>query len=218
MLRRLLLTALIAGTLAGLTAAAVQQVKAVPLILQAEVYENAATDAPEGGGWEPAPGAERIAYRVVTDVIAGVGFAMILSGAFALYGLAGGRVDFRRGLLWGLGGYAVFSLAPALGLPPELPGMEAAALGARQAWWLGTVAATGGGLLLLVFGTRLPLRMAGVALLLLPHLIGAPHPAQEGGTVPPDLVSSFAAASLLSAASFWLVLGGVGGSVYRRLS
>lgn len=218
MLRRLLLTALVAGTLAGLAAAAVQQVKAVPLLLQAEAYEKAAGGEAEDGAWEPAPGMERIAYRVATDVIAGIGFGLILSGAFALDGLAGGRIDPKRGVLWGLGGFAAFSLAPALGLPPELPGMAAAALGARQAWWLGTVTATAAGIGLLAFGARLPWRALGIALLLLPHLIGAPHPSEEGGTVPPELAAAFAAASLVSAALFWLVLGGAGGWVYRRLS
>ncbi|MEI2612914.1 MAG: CbtA family protein [Candidatus Promineifilaceae bacterium] len=43
-----------------------------------------------------------------------------------------------------------FQLAPAFGLPPELPGMAAADLGARQVWWCGTALATGVG----IFGHR----------------------------------------------------------------
>jgi len=224
MLRRLILTALIAGSLAGVTAAAVQQMKAIPLILEAEVYERAAmaADEPASAAWEPAPGVERIAYRVLTDGLAGFGFGLILAGAFALYevsgGVAGGKIDGRRGVVWGLAGFAVFSLAPGLGLPPELPGMTAAALGLRQSWWIGTAAATAAGLGFLVFGTRLPWRAAGIGLILLPHLIGAPHMPAESGNLPAELGASFVMASLVSAAAFWLVLGGVGGWVYRRLS
>ena len=60
-------------------------------------------------------------------------------------------IGWREGLLWGLGGFAVFMLAPSLGLPPELPGMPAAELGPRQVWWLLTAAATAAGLALLAF-------------------------------------------------------------------
>ena len=50
-----------------------------------------------------------------------------------------------------MAGFAVFMLAPSLGLPPELPGMPAAELGPRQVWWLLTAAATAAGLALLAF-------------------------------------------------------------------
>jgi cobalt transporter subunit CbtA len=241
MLRRILLTALVAGSLAGIAAAVLQQAKTIPLILRAEVYETAAAlehqhhhemagsqapDAtsaePEDEGWEPAPGFERIAYTVLADILAGVGFGLMLTGAFTLYGVAGGEIDARRGLLWGLAGFAVFSVAPGLGLPPELPGMSAAALGDRQAWWLATALATAAGLGLVVFANRLPwplpLRLLGVGFLLLPHMVGAPHPAEETGGVPAGLAAEFVMASLAAAAAFWLVLGSVGGWLYRRLA
>jgi len=48
-------------------------------------------------------------------------------------------------------GFVAFSLAPAAGLPLGLPGMAAAALEARQIWWVCTVAATAAGLALLAF-------------------------------------------------------------------
>ena len=51
-----------------------------------------------------------------------VGFALMLAGLYTL------RAPTRtsQGLLWGLAGYAVFCLAPTMGLPPELPGTAAA--------------------------------------------------------------------------------------------
>ena len=32
-------------------------------------------------------------------------------------------LSWRQGLFWGFAGFAVFTLAPGLGLPPELPAM-----------------------------------------------------------------------------------------------
>lgn len=234
MLRRIVLAALVAGSVAGTAAAALQQLKAVPLIRQAEVYETAAAlehrqHAGHLGGaalaagavveevWEPTPGLERVVLTILADVIAGVGFGLMLTGGFALYGVAGGQVDARSGILWGLGGLAVFSLAPALGLPPELPGAASAALADRQIWWVATAFATAAGLSLTIFGKRLWMRGLGIVLLILPHLIGAPHPAEEASSVPAALAAEFVVASIATAAAFWLILGGVGGWLYRRL-
>jgi cobalt transporter subunit CbtA len=217
-LRHLVLTALIAGTLAGLVASAVQAVRLVPLIYAAEVYENGghSHDDAAAAPHMPAPATDlgRSALTVVANVIVGVGFAMLLAAAFALLGR---RVDARTGMYWGAAGFAAFALAPAMGLPPELPGMAAAELGARQLWWLSTVAATLAGLAALAFTRRWTTRAAGVALMALPQIIGAPH---GGGAsaVPAELAAQFVAASLASAAIFWIVLGASAGYVYRRLA
>jgi cobalt transporter subunit CbtA len=220
MLRRILFTALIAGTVAGLFAAGIQHVKLIPLIAAAEVYEAAGVHAghvhnamPE---WEPAPGIERAGYTVLADVLAGVGFALVLIGAVAVARLAGYAIDARRGLVWGAAGFVVFALAPAIGLPPELPGMAAAGLAARQQWWLLTAAATAAGLGLLIFARPAALRVVGAALVVLPHLIGAPAAPHASAGVPAELAAEFATASLAVAAAFWLLLGGVSGWLYRR--
>ena len=116
--------------------------------------------------------------------------------------LSGRPVDGRSGAIWGVAGFAVISLAPALGLHPELPGALAADLGARQGWWLFCVAATGTGLWTLAFRQGAILVPAGVALMAIPHLIGAPTPERFGGPVSPELAAHFAAASLATAAIF----------------
>ncbi len=108
--------------------------------------------------------------------------------------------------------------APALGLPPEPPGVDAGPLAARQAWWLGTAIATALGLWLLAFAGRRELRLLGIVVLAVPHLVGAPHVELSGGPTPPALIEEFIAASLVTSAVFWLVLGGVSGLVYRRLA
>lgn len=233
MFRRILLTALIAGTIAGLFAAVLQRVKIVPLIAAAEVYEKAgdaksaaghdhhpaapaAAQAAEPAEWEPAAGFERTAYTVIADILAGIGFALILTGIAAVARVGGHPIDARRGLLWGAAGFAVFALAPAAGLAPELPGMAAAGLAARQAWWLLTAAATASGLGLVVFARGDLLKLAGAAVLVLPHLIGAPAAPHAGSTVPAELAAEFAAASLTTTALFWLLLGGLSGWLYQR--
>ena len=146
--------------------------------------------------------------------MAAIGFGLLLGAGFAL---SGGAVGWRRGLLWGAAGFAIFALAPALGLPPELPGAEAAPLAARQGWWLATVLATGGGLALLVFDRRLALKGLAIVLIVLPHLLGAPQPEQHGGLAPAELARAFVAASLFTSALLWLVLGAVSGLAFERL-
>lgn len=222
MFRRIFLTALIAGAVAGLFAAGLQRITTIPLIDRAEIYEAAETHPGHAGmtmpeAWQPEAGVERAAFTLLSDVLTGIGFALLLTGGIALASLRGHEVDARRGLLWGAAGFAVFTLAPALGLPPELPGMEAAELVHRQAWWVGTAIATAGGLGLIVFRPTLVYRAIGVALLILPHAIGVPEPPEHGGSVPLELAAQFVVASIVAAALFWLLLGGISGWLYRRL-
>jgi len=65
----------------------------------------------------------------------------------------------------------------------------------------------------LIFGKSPIFKAAGVAILALPHLIGAPQP-PLGGVVPTELNAQFAAASLATMAIFWVVLGGLRGWLY----
>jgi cobalt transporter subunit CbtA len=221
---RIFYAALIAGAIAGLFASGVQAIKAWPLILTAEVFEQRAEQnvhpadaraehAAAEAEWSPAAGLERIAYTAVANVLAGIGFALLLAAAYALKG----GVDWQRGLLWGFAGFATFALAPALGLPPQLPGSEAAPLLARQAWWLATVAATGGGLALLAFAPRWLWKGAGALLLVMPHVIGAPGHSAAGDPAPVAMAHAFVVASLLSNLLFWLALGVLTAIAFNRL-
>ena len=223
MFRQIFLTALIAGAVAGLAVAAVQQAGVIPLIERAEVYEASAMSAVHIGmsgseGWQPEAGFERVAYTVVADVLTGIGFALLLTGAMALAGLRGHVVDARRGVLWGAAAFAVFTLAPSLGLPPALPGMEAADLAQRQGWWIGTAIATAIGLGLIVFWPTLVYRVIGATLIIIPHAIGAPQTPAEGGGVPALLAARFVVVSMFTAALFWILLGCMIGWIYRRLA
>jgi cobalt transporter subunit CbtA len=228
-LRIFLTVALLAGISAGLVNWGAHMVGTTPLILQAEVYEKAGEAAAASGdataestghehhhdaeAWEPADGWERNLFTLGADLVTSVGYAFLLTAAIVFFGRG---ADWRRGLLWGLAGFACFTLAPSFGLPPELPGTEAAPLVARQLWWIGTVAATAGGLfaaarLRNVYGYAI-----AVVLIALPHIVGAPRPETVGGLAPQELERKFVLIAIATSFVFWVVLGVLTGAFFKR--
>ena len=216
--KRIVTAAVIAGILAGSLLTVIQQIHVVPALLEAEVYEAAADrassahaesdqHADEAGG--------RTLLSAVSNVSLAIGFALLLGASMHLSGRA---PSWRSGLLWGLAGYAVFFVAPTLGLPPEVPGTEAARLIDRQVWWVVTVLCTAVGLSWLVFARPWAIRIAGVVLLAVPHLIGAPNAMIHSSTAPAELVESFIYASVITNLVFWLALGGLLGSCHKKLT
>jgi cobalt transporter subunit CbtA len=218
--RNIILVAALAGAVAGLGMTVAQQVSTVPLILKAEVYEQeseapahehgaaAAAHEHEEEGWAPADGFERTAFSVLANILTGIGFALLLVAASELFG---GIKDWRQGVFWGLAGFAVFTLAPGLGLPPELPAMPAAELGPRQLWWVATALCAAIALGLLFYQRSLVAVIAAVALLMAPHLIGAPQPPSYESPIPEGLHHSFVVAVVLTTLLFWVLLGGLAG-------
>ncbi|MDV9031882.1 CbtA family protein [Pseudomonas sp. RAC1] len=226
MITRIARTAGFSGLLAALLLTLLQSFWVAPLILQAETYESAApaeqhehaagqavaAHEQDSEAWSPEDGWQRVLSTTGGNLVVAVGFALILA---ALYSLREpGRVS--TGALWGLGGFAVFCLAPTLGLPPELPGTAAADLGQRQTWWIGTAAATAVGLALLVFARHWLVKVLGAALLVVPHLIGAPQPEIYESLAPEALEAQFKVASWLTNAAFWIALGLLSAWLYRR--
>jgi cobalt transporter subunit CbtA len=135
---------------------------------------------------------------------------------FGVMALAGETINTRQGAVWGLAAFACFSLAPALGLPPQPPGVAVADLGQRQLWWACTVIATAIGVWLIARkGRSWLVRIGGVVCLLLPHLVGAPVAAGES-RVPDQLVRQFTIASVATSGIFWLLAGAFGGFIYSR--
>lgn len=226
MVTRTLLAAIVAGALAGAFVTAAQMLEVVPLIVEAEGFETGAHAAgghshgedaaahSHGTTLMPGVGVERAGLTLVANLVIGSAFGLLLAAAMTLRGRP---VDWKTGLLWGLAGFAVFSLAPALGLPPKLPGSIQAGVVAQQAWWLATAAATAGGLALVVFsGGWLP-RIAGAALIAVPHIVGAPLPESlDGSVVPGELAAQFVVASLVTALAFWALLGSLTGLFVDR--
>ncbi len=217
--RTLFFVALIAGIVAGAVASVIQAGKMWPLIAAAEVLEAAAR--PHQGHGAPAPvfspeGPLKPVLTVMFNIVSGLGFGLILNALARLRTLRNGRPFIASdGVLWGAAGFAAFSLAPAFGLPPELPGMTGGGLIERQVWWIATSCCTAGGIALLVYSPDI-WRIGGIALIAMPHLIGAPHP--DGyGVIPGEMAATFASASLGASAMFWLVLGWVSGWAQQRL-
>lgn len=174
--------------------------------------------------WQPADGLERTAYTALANVLTASGFALCLLAAMAVLQVWRGSVPVSavQGLFWGVAGYLTIYVAPALGLPPEIPGAQSAALEARQLWWLLAVASTAGGLALLAFG-RAPWRWGGLLLLALPHLLGAPHGGLPFAEQPPAIAAQLTAiaaqffvATAIANGLYWLVLGALAAGVFRR--
>ena len=149
-------------------------------------------------------GFQRNAFTVAANILTAIGFALLLTGVYAIRGRA---VTWREGLLWGFAGFIVFTAAPGLGLPPELPGMPVAELTARQTWWIATAAATAGGLCLLAFRPTAWAAVLGLALIALPHLIGAPLAPESHSDVPAALSQRFIVVVTLTSLLFWALLG-----------
>ncbi len=217
MFRRILLAAAGAGLVAGVALTAIQAVKVLPLIAAAEQQEAAAhgDDDAHDEAWAPRDGAPRLTFTLMINILAGIAFALLLVAGLSLRPPA----DWREGIAWGAAGFVAFSLAPAAGLPPALPGAVEAGLGARQLWWAGTGAATACGLALIAFPPAWWARACGVVLVALPHGLTVPHADHgHGGTVSADLAASFVGAALAASLVFWLVIGGLGAWVFARLA
>lgn len=214
--RRLVLVALCAGLLSGVVATAGHQIGTVPVLLEAERYEQPARET--GGAhehpaaWEPQNGAERTAHTLLADVLTGIGFALLLAAALTL---RGGGATWRDGLFWGLAGFVVFTIAPGLGLPPLLPGTEAAPLFERQAWWLATAVSTGCALALFAFTSRAAWAVLGAILIILPHLYGAPQALEHSSAAPAALAHRFVVAATVVNFLFWIILGASVGYFHR---
>ncbi len=242
--RRIVLSALLVGAVSGLALSAVQRWQVIPIIDAAERFEEARASQAgaavhdhaghDHGGpaaeWEP-EGTVRIGLTILSNVLIAAGFALVMLAAMSaslrraimMRGKAAMRLDWRSGILWGLAGYAVFFVAPTLGLPPDIPGAVRAPLEARELWWVLTVVCTAAGLAGAAF-LKSPWRWAALALLLVPHLIGAPHPGVSPFAVyPPEVAAEltklarrFLWASALANGLFWIVLGSASVWAVRR--
>ncbi|KAB2696912.1 CbtA family protein [Brucella intermedia] len=220
MLIRYLLASLAAGLLAGLLVTPAMYLRTVPLILQAETFEEA------GGGHshgevEAAPhdhgavtadaeeeGAElpfgRLGNTILANLVAGAGFALLLGGVALLLGR---RITVQNGIYWGVAGFFAVAFLPALGLSPELPAMPAADLAERQLWWIAAVVLSGLGIYLVVLRQEIWAKILGLVLIVAPQLYGAPHPEDISSPVPALLASQYAVASLATNLFMWAVIG-----------
>ncbi len=199
-----------------------QMVKVIPLIHEAESYEEKAGHhhtSDEAHRHEEKSNSliqsdlSRKTYTFLANILTATGFAFLMTGVFFL----GKTMNWLKGLGVGLLAYLSFVLAPSLIIPPNLPGIDSGDVLIRQAWWFFTVLSTATGLGLLVFFYRKPLYIViAIVLVILPHLVGGSQIQIHANNVPERLVSDFLAASLVTNLFFWLCEGGLTGYLYER--
>jgi cobalt transporter subunit CbtA len=211
---RLVSTAALAALVSGLLFTVVQQLWVLPPLLQAEAVERAREHptAEHAGTHEDSLDVPRTALTGAANIAIALGFALLLGAAMNLTG----RNGWRMGLAWALAGYAVFFLLPSIHLPPELPGSESGPLHPRQLHWAIIVAASAAGLWIAVFSRRGVARLPGLALLVLPLILGvSPSPVPPGLSA--EVVQAFSRATYLANAVLWLSLGVSMGYLHRTM-
>jgi cobalt transporter subunit CbtA len=230
MLTRILFIGLAAGAIAGAAAATVQATLMQPQIVQAEALEASQTmhrpamhhgDDPRGDhthheNEEPSDDPlKRHLGTAIAIVCTAIGYGLMLSSVIAL----SQRRGWRFGLLLGMVGFVSMQLAPALGAPPQPPGLPSYDVHVRQLWWLLAAGCTAAACLLGIHAVqvRLPAWFAPCAgLALLPYVVrplfSAMGPLPEAG----QLTSAFALSSFATAAVLWLSLGTVVGALHSR--
>ena len=216
MFSKAITTALLSGLLGGVLVSGAQMLEVIPLIIQAENYEIVEPVQQENlkeKTWIPEEGLERTFYTLIFNIASGIAFSLML---VAVYLLRRKSVNIKSGIFWGIVGFIVFSLAPSLGLPPELPGMSAAALGERQFWWIFTVILTAFGIGIITESKSIPPKILAIIFLVLPHIIGAPNPHLFENIIPTELSSQFFISSLLTSALFWILVGAFSGYFFQR--
>ena len=155
-----------------------------PVIYSAEVYETeeaftlALSDQYDHEHshrqWAPEHGLERKQFTLVSSIFAGIGFAAVMLAIMNQIQLSLNRsFNWLKGVLWGLAGFLSVFVAPAIGVPPEIPGMQTALIEHRQICWVLTVFSVAIGLALIAF-TPLKLKAVGLLFLALPYLFIVP--------------------------------------------
>lgn len=184
----------------------------------------------DADAWAPANGPERTAWTWVANVLHAFSMALLMFAVvgFWMYRRALGgfaATSPLRVAAWtAAAGWLSFHLWPSLGLPAEVPGMEAAPLQARQMWWVLAVASSAAAMALLGFlhaAWRWP---AALVLLALPFAVGAPHLhgdaivgySPEAHAALTQLAQQFVWATTWVSLSFWLCMGLAGGWAFQR--
>ena len=236
MTARIFASALFAGLLAGLIAVLLQWALMEKLILEGEEYEagakshfagvlvlnedgETAEQAAESGvaaEEEEESLATRYALAFFAAFVTWVGWALLMVAGFALAEKYGQRITMKDAILWGVAGFGAIHVMTGIGLAPELPGTPAAELELRQLWWMTTAATAIIAFALMAYGRKPIYIVIGLALLIAPHLIGAPHLDGYAGVAPPELSGEYVARSYAVAFIAWVALGLAAGYFWNR--
>lgn len=217
--RSIVFSALVTGLLSGILAAGLHFATTVPLIAQAEIFEHRssahATEGDEDHAHDTSQSdSQRALLTLVAMVLTFIGFALVIAAAGAASGSLQG---WRSGLLWGLAGFIAFTVAPGIGLPPELPAMPAAELEARQVWWVAAVFCSAVGMAIIYrFRDSAAIVVLGAIIALVPHVLGAPQVAEMTSPIPADLHSNFVGLTIAVSFVSWSVMGMMLGWIWKR--
>ena len=220
MITRYIISALFSGALAGLVAGLLQLYFVQPTLLHAELYESGVlthfgadpvSAHPELPGFDPV----RDVLSLVFTMLTYTGYALMMIAVMSVAEERGAFIDGRTGLIWGVAGFVAFHMAPGFSLAPEVPGVAAADVTARQIWWFATVGAASVGLWLIGFGKSWVAWGVAVILLLAPHVVGAPEPESFTGPVPTEIGALFAARAFGVGLAAWTLLGSLSGYFWQ---
>ena len=217
--RNLVLSAFIIAIFAGLIFSAYQAFFITPIILSSEVYEVLEPASHQIEAWSPEDGIERHTWSFATNFLLCFAYALILLSAMTVKT----NITVIKGLYWGIAAYLTIFVAPALGLPPEIPGMEAAFLEGRQVWWIVTLIFTAVSLWMIAF-QGLFYKGIGVVLITIPHIFGAPQSESHGfANTDPQAVEAlttlwhqFIIQTSIANALLWLVIGASAGFLVNK--
>lgn len=212
MFTRIVTSALFAGAAAGLAAGLLQWQFVQPVLLHSELYEQGQLTHFGGALNSTEVALDRLqpmrdALSIIFTMLLNTGYALILIALMSLRQQSGDELTPHKGIIWGVAGYVAVHLAPALSLPPEVPGVAAADVELRQIWWVCTVAATSLGLWLIAFSRKTARIIPAIILILLPHLIGAPEADVFTGPAPTEIGALFASRALGIGLASWALLG-----------
>ena len=230
---RIIYCSIVIGLVVGMLLTSLQIAGLKQIIFEAERFAANAVEAPASHGnsghsdhdhsdhahaddvWTPTQGLERTAYSFLANVMASTGFAAIMLALMNQFQLPRkGNISWGQGSLWGLAGFATLFLAPAIGLPPEIPGTVSAPLEHRQLWWAFAVLSVAIGLGIFAFaGVRF--KALGLLFLMIPYIVGAPQVdtpmfAHADPSVTQALINlhqQFVVISTVVNLIFWLCLG-----------
>lgn len=221
MFTRIAVSALFAGTVAGLIASLLQLIFVQPILLHAELYETGELvhfGEETISAFQDLGGIEimRDTLSIVFTIMIYTAYAFILIAAIAYSEERGNKVDARQGIIWGIAGFISVHLAPGFSLAPEVPGVAAADVYARQFWWFPTVIAASVAMWLIAFSKNRMMWGLACILLIAPHIIGAPEPSVFEGPVPTELGALFAARAFGVGLAAWVLTGLFAGYFWHK--
>lgn len=225
MFKEITVRALIIGLIVGVSSGILTLTFITPLILEAELYEEAGVNGNLAGHSSSHPPSQRTTPKsqwqrnlitVAGSVFLAVCYSLVLSTIYPFFPLSNCWI---RGLFLGFTGFFFLNFIPNLGLPANPPGIEYVAdVVVRQRWWFFLLACESTALassffLLKGFQKKhLSKNVLFVGLLLssglilIPFLIGAPNTMGQS-LVPKHIIIRFRQFSTILNLATWVFLG-----------